>query len=452
MRDAVIVGGGLAGLSAAWRLRRQDVVLLEASNRVGGRIRSEKRGDYFLNWGGHVFTAAGTSGTAALLAESGVAALPIPGALTGLSMNGRLLLEGRVETYPFRIPMPWSARLSLLKAGARVGLAVLRYARIVGLRDGEDEATRQQRVYDFMNERTFAEFVGELPPDARALFQPTVSRSAADIDEIAAGAGVGYFSLVFNIGAGLGNNIAGGPSTLTNTLATTLDDKVQLGCRVVEVVNRQSSVLVRYTQDGLDKEVEARTVVLAAPAPVAHQVAVDLPQETREALAKVVYGPYVSAAFLTDETRRQAWDDAYAIATPKRSFGVALNMTNVVRGAETTRKPGSSLMVFSPAGLARDLLERSDEEILGTYTRDLDEVLPGFASHVTESEVQRWPLGAPYCFPGRGALQPVLTRAPGRVLLAGDYLGTQYTETAIQTGFTAAARALSLLAEQPTRH
>ncbi len=451
MKDAVIVGGGLAGLSAAWRLRHRDVVLLESGDRFGGRLLSERRGDYHLNWGGHVFTGDPTSGTAALLAETGVTALAIPGVLTGLAMNGRLLLKGPVATHPFRVAMPWRSRLALLRAGTKVGLAVLRYARIVGLRPGEDEASRQQRVYEFMNDRTFADFVGQLPEDAAALFQPTVSRSAADLEEIAAGAGVGYFSLVFNIGAGLGNNIAGGPSALTRTIADGLGRMVQLDTEVVEVVNRPSSVRVRYIQAGLSREIEARCVVLATPAPVSHRLAVDLPRETREALRSIVYGPYVSAAFLTNETRRQRWDDAYSIATPKRSFSVALNMTNVVRGAEDQRRPGSSLMVFSPATLARRLLERSDVDILRTYTDDLDQVLPGVADSVVEARVQRWPLGAPYCFPGRGALQPTLTRPGGRVFLAGDYLGTLYTETAIQTGFTAARNALTLLQQEPTR-
>jgi len=446
VRDAVIVGGGLAGLSAGWRLRDRDVVVLESSHRVGGRIRSERRGPYYLNWGGHVFAGEG-SGTDRLLQEAGVGAVDIPGALTGLAMNGRLLLGGRVETYPFRIPMPWSSRMAVLRAGAKVGLAVARYSRIVGLRKGEDEATRQQRVYDFLNDRTFADYVGDLPEDAEALFRPTVSRSAADPDEIAAGAGVGYFSLVWNIGAGLGRNIAGGPSSLTETIARRLGPKVELGATVLEVVSRKSSVLVRYEQDGQEHEIEARCAVLATPATVTHRIAVDLPEETRTALARVVYGPYVSAAFLTDETSPQRWDDAYAIATPKRAFSVALNMSNVVRGSERTRQPGSSLMVFSPASTARTLLEESDEEVVRRYVEDLDSVVPGVADALVEAEVQRWPVGAPYCFPGRGSLQPALIRTTGRVFLAGDYLGTLYTETAISTGFTAAAHALDLLAQ-----
>jgi protoporphyrinogen/coproporphyrinogen III oxidase len=455
MKDVVIVGGGLAGLAAGWRLRHWDTVLLESGSRVGGRIRSERRGQYWLNWGGHVFAGSGSS-TDALLAEAGITAAQVPGSLAGVAMNGTLLLNGRIETYPFRIPMPLSSRIALLKAGIKVGRQVLRYATIVRQRPSEDPAARQQRIYDFENGRSFRDFVGDLPEDAEALFRPTVTRSAADPHEISAGAGIGYFSLVWNIGQGLSRGIVGGPSTLTQGIAAALGDRVQLDTEVVEIVHKRRSVVVRYRHDGLDREVEARCVVLATPATVSHRVAVDLPHDIREALGNVIYGPYVSAAFLTDESTPQPWDAAYAIATPKQSFNVVLNQASLVRGSESARQPGSSIMTFSPASLARTLLEKSDEEILRIYTEDLNHVLgSGFGGSVVESQVQRWETGAPYCFPGRAALQPTLTRRDSRVFLAGDYLGTLYTETAIQTGFSAAQEAASLLAterQQSTVH
>lgn len=214
-------------------------------------------------------------------------------------------------------------------------------------------------------------------------------------------------------------------------------------------MHRKDSVVVRYREHGQDREIEARYVVLATPATVAHRVAVDLPGDVRDALGQIVYGPYVAAAFLTNETSERRWDSAYGIATPKRSFNIVLNQASIVRGGETTRQPGGSIMTFSPASLARNLLEKTDSEITAIYLRDLNQVLDrNFSDSVVESQIQRWETGAPYCFPGRGRLQPALTRGGSRVFLAGDYLGTLYTETAISTGFSAAQEAASLLATE----
>lgn len=451
MEDTVIVGGGLAGLSAAWRLRHLDIVLLESDTRTGGRLRSEMRGRDVLNWGGHVFAGAGTS-TEQLLHESGTQTVRIPGSLSALSMHGRLLLRGPVASYPLRLPLPLSARLAIIRAGARVSADVLRYARATRIRPGETGAQRQQRIYDFENDRTFAEYVGALPPDAEALVRPTVSRSSGEPEQISAGAGIGYFSLVWNIGAGLDRSIVGGPSALTDALATALGERVRSGAHVDEVVTHRDHVTVRYTQDGTAHEVAARTAILATPAPVTHAVGVDLPADLRDALARVRYGSYVSAAFRTNETEPQPWDDAYGIATPQRSFSVALNMGNVIRGGASGRLPGGSLMGFSPASLADALIDLDDEDILDTYRADLDAVLPGSAGLIEEAHVQRWRLGAPYCFPGRAALQPTLTRPGDRVFLAGDYLGTLYTETAITSAFTAAQHAAEALGGAPLTH
>lgn len=445
MKDVIIVGGGLAGLSAGWRLRHWDTLVLESDQRVGGRIRSERRGRYWLNWGGHVFAGPG-SATDELLNESGVTAVTVPGSLQALSMNGKLLRKGHIATYPVRIPMSMSARAATMQAGMKLLPAIAKYTHVVRTRAGESGAMRQQRIYDFENDRSFLDFIGDLPEDAAALFKTTVTRSAGDMDQISAGAGVGYFSLVWGIGGGLTQSIVGGPSTLTESIAASLGDRVELIAAVEEIVHKTNSVVVRYRHDGLDKEIEARCVVLATPAPISHKIAVDLDSDIREALSQVKYGPHVSAAFLTNETGRQAWDDSYAIATPKRSFNVLLNMSNIVRGYEQQRQPGSSIMTFSPASLGRGLLEFDDDDIIRTYLNDIDDILPGFADKVVEAEVQKWPLGAPYCFPGRANLQPTLTRRGGRVFLAGDYLGSLYTESSIATGLTAAQEVQSLLA------
>ncbi len=443
--DAVVVGGGIAGLASAWMLRDRDVLLLEADTRVGGRICSEPRGRYWLNWGAHVFAGPGAA-TGRLLEELGVQAEPVPGELAALAMNGRLLTDGRVETYPFRVPMAWSERIAVLRAGIKVRLAVQRYGNVAEPRPGDNPGERQQRVYDFLGDQTFSQFIGKLPADADAMFRPTVTRSAGSPEQVSAGAGVGYFRLVWDRKSGLSRNIVGGSAALTEAIGAGLGSRVVLGAEVLEVVQTKDSVNVRYRRGHAYEEVVASHCVLATPAPIARRLAVGLAPETAEALGKVVYGPYVSAAFLTNETGPQPWDRCYAIATPKRAFNVFFNMTSLARSHEHERQPGSSIMVFSPAALAAALLDLDDSEIIDRYFKDLDDIFPGFSGHMVEAHVRRWPLGLAYCFPGRGRIQEDLTRPAERIHLAGDYLGTFYTETAVETGWRAANTILRALA------
>ncbi|MGE7907722.1 flavin monoamine oxidase family protein [Peribacillus sp. NPDC094092] len=444
MKDVIIIGGGLAGLSAAWRLKHHDILLLESDDRIGGRVRSERRGDYWLNWGGHLYAGAG-SATDELFQSVGITALPVPGILTAMSLNGKLLLDGPVELYPFRAPMAWKARLAMIRAGAKVRAAVIKYGKVAKKRPGEDYRVRQQRILEFMGDQTFAEFTGKLPPDADAIFRPTVSRSTGSPETMTAGSGVGYFHTVWNKDDGLGRNIVGGASTLTNTIATTLDERAQLNAKVSEVLQKEDSVVVHYTQNGVKYVVEARYAVLATPATITKNIAKNIDPEIADALGKVKYGPHVSAAFLTNETGPQVWDNVYSFATPKRSFDIILHQSNLVRSIETERQPGSSLMTFSPGESGRRLMDKSNEEIIQIYLNDLNEIFPGFSDHVVEAQVEKFPFGSAYIFPGRAEIQPALTKSAGRLFLAGDYLGSYYTETAIQTGFTAAQSINSFL-------
>ncbi|MFC7885142.1 protoporphyrinogen/coproporphyrinogen oxidase [Streptomyces sp. NPDC057376] len=444
MKDAVIIGGGLAGLSAAWRLRHWDIHILESDRRVGGRIMSETRGPYTMNWGGHMFAGGGSS-TVELLAETGTASVKIPGSLQGMAMNGKYISTGPVQTYPFRFPMPLSSRISILTKGAKLGKDVLRYTQAVRARAGETGEQRQQRIYDFENDRSFADYLGPLNRDAAGFFLPPALRSAADPHELSAGAGIGYFSLIWNIGQGLGRAILGGASTLTEGIAQTMRDRIDLGAVVHEVVQNKDHVVVRYTKDGVDHELKARTAVMATPAPITHRLGVNLPSELRDALSQVKYGVHVAGCMLTDEQHSMPYDGTYGIAVANKSFAVALNQGNITHGRETVRSPGGSMMTFSPASLGRKLWDLDKEDIAKQYVRELDEIFPGFEDNVVEARVEKFEFGSPYCFPGRAKLQPTLTRPAERIFLAGDYLGTLYTETAITSGFTAAQRAVSLL-------
>ena len=437
MLDAVIVGGGIAGLASAWDLRNRDILVLEASDRLGGRIRSEARGRYWLNLGAHVFSGPG-SATGRLCADVGVEVASVPGQLAAVELNGRLVVGGRPELYPLRLALTASERLALAKAGARLRLAVARYTNAAAAREGESAPQARRRLLQFGDDQTFADWLGPMPGDADALFRATVTRSTAEPEEISAGQGIGYFALVWAAGGGLSRNIVGGAGVLVDAIAAELGDKLVTGCEVTELAPGADAVTVSYTRDGKAEQVTARQAVVATRAFETAAIVRGLPDDTQRALEAIPYGPTVVMAVLTDEREPMPWDGIYALATPKRSFNMLFNIANVAHARPAHRRSGGSLMMYRSAHGAAPLLELPDGDVERAFLDDLYAVFPQARGHVRETQLLKLPRMLPYPSPGRAALQPALDRPLGRVHLAGDYLGGVYSDTAIASGQEAA--------------
>lgn len=73
-RSVVIVGAGIAGLTTAYRLLKRgvDVTVLEASERVGGRMSTDRRDGYLIDRGAQ-FLSEGYSVICELISELGLA-------------------------------------------------------------------------------------------------------------------------------------------------------------------------------------------------------------------------------------------------------------------------------------------------------------------------------------------------------------------------------------------
>jgi oxygen-dependent protoporphyrinogen oxidase len=266
-----------------------------------------------------------------------------------------------------------------------------------------------------------------------------VTRSTAELEEISFGHGAGYFSLVWSAGRGLSHNIVGGSSRLIDGIVAALPGRVRTSAEVLEVAREDGFARVRYRENGGDRQVLARHVVLTTKAFDAARVARDLPADTRRSLESIPYGPTVVMGIMTGEKGPTPWDSIYALATPKRAFSMLFNVVNVLRPRSAVREPGGSFMVYRSGHAALELFERSDEEIERAFLDDLHAVYPETRGIVTETVLVRMPRMLPYVAPGRAALQPALERPLDRLHLVGDYLGGVYTETAIASGQSAAA-------------
>ena len=248
VRDAVVIGGGIAGLAAAWDLRNRDVVVLEATERVGGRIRSERARCRTGSTSAPTSSAGPGSATGRLVADVGVESVPVPGHLVALELNGKLLVGGRPELYPLRLPLP-PRGAPRARARGRAAAARRGPLRARG-QAAPRRVARPRRAGACWRTATTADVrrvARTLPGDADLMFRATVTRSTAEPEEITAGAGTGYFALVWSSGGGLSRNIVGGAGTLIDGIAAELGRTVVTGADVAgDRAGRASLVRVRY--------------------------------------------------------------------------------------------------------------------------------------------------------------------------------------------------------------
>ncbi len=401
MKDVVVVGAGIAGLTAAWELRDLDTLVLEADDRVGGRIKSVDRGAHWVSVGAHMFPGEG-SYLWGLLRELDLEPARINGSLLGVAQRGKVVTGGRAETLPLRLRLSPAARISLARAGLRIKRDAARYNRLARRAEDETNSDVRRRLLGFLDDRTWADYLGPVHPQVEAIFHATANRLTAEPDEIAAGCMVGLFAHVWaSGGVVLGYNLRNGPSSLPEELARGLGERVVTGAPVLAVAPGPDRVRVRYRRGDGEEEVDARSAIVTVPAPVAREIVADLPAETAAALEAVVYG---------------------------------------------------ALMLYGGAGRARRLFDKRDDEIEAIIVDDLYRLYPEARGLVREVIVQRWERAIPFAAPGRSRVQAALERGvDGMIFFAGDYVGEwTHMESAAVTAVEAAAAARARIAVSPS--
>jgi phytoene dehydrogenase-like protein len=173
-QDAIIVGGGLAGLTAAALLGRagRSVTLLEAGA-LGGRAKSSESDGYRFNLGPHALYVQGTS--LAVLRELGV---PISGGPPATG-NTAALYRGR----RYLLPRSPETILKTTLLGPRAKLEAVRL--LLFIRNGDASPLRSVPVRDWLRREARS-------PEVRDLLTALIRLStySADIDRLSAGAAI----------------------------------------------------------------------------------------------------------------------------------------------------------------------------------------------------------------------------------------------------------------------
>lgn len=430
--DVVIVGGGVAGLAAAWELRDRNVLLLESSHSTGGRVKSAQRGDYWVNLGAQFLGGEGPLHD--YVAQLGIEALPIRGHKPAIYLKGRLVASNSNLAFVLGLPLSLSGRLQM----ARMGLRLRRdYRRLAWNPDAAD-ARRFRNQLDEISAADY--FAGVTDPDVSALLRDLVRFwMGVEPEEVSAGHSVLYMGLSVTPAHQTPPLFLprGGNENILRALARALGERIRLGAEVLAVRPEEGGVRITY-RDALElREVTAWRCIVAVPAYVAREIVSELNLAHAQALAQVRYGQYVVMGAFTKENDPMPWDHLLSVTVVDRSFQVLFNHS-IVHRAEGKRRPGGSLLVYAGGEPARRLLDTSDTEVEQAFLRDLYDMFPETRQIVGEVIVQRWPQAIPYWAPGGRSGKDALRAPMGPISFVGDYIGYPSMQTAAMASRAAA--------------
>ncbi len=437
--EVVVIGAGIAGLACAQRLReaRVDFVVLEAADRVGGRIQT----DYSIGDGrpfeiGALMIHGKRVVTHSWLREFGLHARPLP-----TTRRARFWRDGHVERLP--------------------GVTSL-FHRTIGLRafyQGAFTLPNRLVAYDGPDV-SLAEWLDEQDalPGAKLLVNLLYAHaSAADADALGVHGPAEETALAQEEFGYSNFQVVEGYETLLSRRTAPLKDCIRLKTRVTAVRRTQDGVRIETRNDRGDPgEVRAKRAVVTLPLGVLKSDAVvfdpPLPEAKRAAIRAIAFGDAMVILLRLKESD---------LARRLGDFGVLWGEgpTSFHRPYVATRDPPDILDGFLVGREARRRAALSGPDILDLTLEDLRAIVPPsvHVGRVDAFACSRWPVhplirGGYSFLPPGGTLQhrrDLAAPVEDVLFFAGEATHTQgepaTVHGAIETGYRAASEVIGSL-------
>ncbi len=418
-RTAVVVGAGISGLCTAYWLREAgySVTVLEKEGEPGGTMKTVKEGDWLIETGPNSALE-----TTPLLGElfTGVGILPKRRYAGEESSNRYIVRSGRLYPLPmsplaFLRSNLWSVGGKLRLFGEpfggrarkeesvaefvcrRLGKEFLDYAInpfVAGVYAGNPETLSVEHAFPKLHalERTYGGLlVGAIRSRKERKARKETAKNAARL---------------FSFDEGM--------QVLPLALAGTLGRSVRYNTHVEQIIPQRAGAspiyTIRYTHDGVRATLEARNVILSAPAYATADIIRDIDPGMAQTLGSVYYPPVAEIFLGYRESDIGCRLDGFGFLVPgveqRRILGCIWSSVIFPGRAPAGH---AALTVFVGGARQPELAALDDGELLGLVRKDLGDLMNVRGVPVI-SKIIRWRRAIPQYTLGYGKTLQAIDR------------------------------------------
>ena len=431
----LIIGGGVAGLSAAYFLRGEDFLLLEKEDHFGGNAYQEEfAGEPYAT--GSAFAWKDDEGDQ-LSRELGMTLLPVKNPDPTI-VNGTW------------VPETWGQGIEQLPYPKEVRESFRTF------RDAVRKISLRERFLELDSEPFSKYTAGYAPEIARWWDTYGPSNWGATTAETSALMGVSELQSISGDEEDPRVILPGGLGCITHKLAEVLrpqyKERMLGGATVVAVVPGKDTVRVTYLRAGKLLTVEARAVLFCAPKFIAARIVTGLPAPQLGAMHRIRYAPYPVVNAIFD---KPVYNRGYDTWCPGNSFTDFVVADWTVRNSPGYTQKHNILTFYTPLLESRRaalLEENSCKSLAARVLADFQKLLP--EHNVNPVEVRLYRRGHPMfmAVPGQYTRNRIAAAQPlDRIFFGNADSGGPESQTseAIRLSRTGAQWARLILAGKP---
>jgi oxygen-dependent protoporphyrinogen oxidase len=473
IKRVAVIGGGITGLAAAYRLRELaaarefplEVQLLERGTRCGGALETIRRDGFIIETGADSFISEKRA-CAELAARLGLGAELIP--TREIYRKTCVVRAGRLVEIPAGFSLLAPAHLGpVFRSSLFSPLGKLRIAiePFIAARTSEDDESLDsfvtRRLGREVLERVAQALAGGIyTADPKRLSMMATMPRFVEMERQ-------YGSVVKGMRAAenaraansdvsgarwsLFQSFRNGMATLPETLASRLGSSIRKGAEIIGM-SRNGNAWRLATSSG--ESIDAHGVICAAPAYAASRIVATIAPAAAKMLGEI---SYATAATVNLTFRESDFDG------PPRAFGFvvpSIEHRRIIAGSFSSfkfegRAPAGAILARAFVGgeMSREMMTLSDTEIVAAV-RDEFRALLGVSVAPGLAEVRRWPDSMPQYEVGHltrvGEIERAVSEIPAFAIAGAAYRGVGISDC-IRSGEDAADAIFAKLSTTKTK-